>query len=424
MSILRSFNIGVSGLGATGQAVSVIGDNIANAGTTGFKSSRPEFQDVLATTLGNTEGGDQFGGGTQLAHIKTLMTQGNITRTDNLTDLAIKGEGFFEVETPFGKAYTRDGSMHFDKDGILVNSDEYPIQGYVADEEGKITNRLGAMKVSRFVIPAKATTKSDLLLNLDSRAEILDFDINNIDKTSNFSHGLTVYDDNGTARFLTVVYNKLEQNNWQYRVLVDGSDAVGGEEGKFVEMSSGKLIFNNKGLLQEKVEEENTFNFKGATSQNIDFVFGQTIEEGVLDADATTQYGSEAQIARTTQDGYDAANLSSMVFDHKGTLVALYTNGISRNIGEVGIAKFDNNESLFKVGNNLYKESRKSGEATVGKSGLGGRGFILSRALELSNVDIAKEFVDLMTTQRNFSANAKSLTTADEMLQEVLSIKR
>ncbi len=123
MGILRSFNIGVSGLSATGQGMGVISDNIANAGTTGFKSSRAEFQDVLATSLKGIDGGDQFGAGTKLAHIKSLMTQGDITRTDSVTDLAVNGDGFFRVKAPFGPGFSRDGSMHFDKEGSLVNGD-------------------------------------------------------------------------------------------------------------------------------------------------------------------------------------------------------------------------------------------------------------------------------------------------------------
>ena len=428
MSIIRSFNVGISGLGAMGEAVSVTSDNIANARTTGFKAARPEFQNILAGRLGaigvSGSGGEMLGGGTKLTHIKESMLQGDIARTENLTDLAIRGDGFFLVKTPFGPAYTRDGSMHFNKDGKLVSSDGHLVQCFVPDDDGKLTSLLGDLFIDSVVVPAKATKEANIYANLDSRAKVLEFDINSIDKTSNFTHGVTVYDDNGQARYVTLVYNKTRDNLWEYRVLVDGLDLEGGEEGQLIEAASGRLVFNNQGLLQEEIEDSNSFNFKGSSNQRIDFIFGQTIEEGGDGIGASTQYGSEAQVNRISQDGYSASNLSSLTFDDGGILVAIYDNGISRKLGQVAIAKFQNNEALAKIGNNLYRSTRKSGEATMGASGTGGRGHVLSRALELSNVDIAHELVELMTAQRNFTANVKSLTTVDEMLKDILSIKR
>lgn len=158
--------------------------------------------------------------------------------------------------------------------------------------------------------------------------------------------------------------------------------------------------------------------------KKIKFNWGESITEGGTGLDATTQYGSDSSIARHTQDGLTAATLASLSFNDDGILTAVYDNGESRNIASIAIAKFENNEGLFKVGKNLFKESRKSGQPTMGKPGEQGRGEILSKSVELSNVDIATEFVELMKTQRNFSANAKTLQTSDQMLQEVLSIKR
>ncbi len=426
MGILRSFNIGVSGLSATGQGMGVISDNIANSGTIGFKSSRAEFQDVLATSLKGIDGGDQFGAGTKLSHIKKVMTQGDVARTDSVTDLAINGDGFFRVNAPFGNGYTRDGSLHFNKNGELINSDGYEIMGFLADESGKITNKLAPIKLGNTTIPAKSTTKVGINMNLDSRAPILDFNIDNPEKTSNYSNSVTVYDNVGTPRLVTVFFNKVSNNNWIYRVLADGKDSEGGEEGKFVEMASGNLIFSDKGKLQEEVSNENSFNFnKGAAAgQEIKFDFGESLAEGGNGLSASTQYGSRSTIARHTQDGASAGSLSSMSFNDSGILTAVYDNGESRQISQIAIAKFENNEGLFKVGKNLLKESKKSGQPAMGKPGEAGRGSVLSKSVELSNVDIANEFVALMTAQRNFQASAKILTTADQMLQEVLSIKR
>lgn len=426
MGILRSFNIGVSGLSAMGTGLGIISDNIANAGTTGFKSSRAEFQDVLAQSLKGIDGGDQLGAGVKLGHVKALYTQGDIARTESITDLAINGNGFFQIEAPFGYGYSRDGSMNFDKNGFLVNGDGYKVQGFQVSEEGKITNQVGPIKLGNTNIPAVATGKIDISMNLDTRVNVKQFNPQEPEDTSNFSHSVTVYDNVGTARLITIYYNKAANNNWEYHVMADGKDAVGGESGKMVEMANGQLIFNDKGVLQQEVESSNSFNFnKGAAQgQKIKFSWGESISEGGTGLDASTQYGSESSIARHTQDGITAATLSSLSFNDDGILTAVYDNGESRNLASIAIAKFENNEGLFKVGKNLFKESRKSGQPTMGRPGEQGRGEILSKSIELSNVDIATEFVELMKTQRNFSANAKTLQTSDEMLQEVLSIKR
>jgi flagellar hook protein FlgE len=426
MGILRSFNIGVSGLSASGQGMGVISDNIANAGTFGFKASRAEFQDVLATSLNGIDGGDQFGAGTKLSHIKSVFEQGDISRTNSVTDLAISGNGFFRVNAPFGPGYTRDGSMHFDKEGHLINGDGHRVQGFTANEAGDITNRLGDIKLSQTTIPASPTEKVKINMNIDSRQKVVQFDPLDPDATSNFSNTITVFDNVGTERLVTLYYNKTADNTWTYRGMVDGKDAAGGEKGKMVEMASGTLAFNNKGVLQTETEGSNAFNFNAgaAPGQKIAFDFGTSITEGGDGLDASTQYGSASALARHSQDGSSAATLSSMSFNDDGQLTAVYDNGESRQIAQVAIAKFDNNEGLFKVGKNLFKESIKSGQAAMGKPGEAGRGELLSKSIELSSVDIANEFVQLMNAQRNFSANAKSLQTADQMLQEVLSIKR
>ncbi len=426
MGILRSFTIGVSGLNASGQGMGVIGDNIANAGTNGFKSSRAEFQDVLAVSLKGIEGGDQFGAGTKLGHIKPLMTQGDISRTDSVTDLALAGDGMFVVDAPAGRTYTRDGSFHFDKEGQLTTMDGYKIMGFQADEKGKMINKIDAIKLGNTTIPARGSKEVVMSMNLDSRENVKEFNIENPEKTSNFSNSMTVYDNVGTARTVTAYYNKTDNNTWEYHIAADGKDVEGGKPDTMYEMASGTLIFNDKGQLEEEKEGKNSFNFnKGAAKdQKITFNFGISLKEGGSGLDASTQYGSNSAVARHTQDGSSAATLTSLSFNDKGILTASYDNGETRDVAQIAVAKFENNEGLFKIGKNLFKESKSSGQAALGKPGESGRGEVLSKSIELSNVDIANEFVNLMTAQRNFQANAKTLTTADQMLQEVLQIKR
>ncbi|MGB0454594.1 MAG: flagellar hook protein FlgE [Bacteriovoracaceae bacterium] len=426
MGILRSFNIGVTGLQAVGSGMGVIGDNIANANTNGFKSSRAEFQDVLATSLKGIEGGDQFGAGTKLAHIKQIMSQGDVARTDVVTDLAINGNGFFAVEAPFGRGYSRDGSMHFNKEGELVNADGYKVLGYAYNEDGEPTNKVEEIKLGSTTIPARATEEVKINMNIDSREDVKQFNTEDPEKTSNFTTSVTVYDNIGTPRVATVYFNKTGNNSWEYHAMVDGKDVEGGEEGKLVEMANGSLTFDDKGRLQQETEGTNAFNFnKGAApGQKIKFDFGESIAEGGEGKNATTQYGSTSTVAKTSVDGYEAASLGSLSFNDKGILTAVYTNGEARDVAAIAVAKFENNEGLFKLGKNVFKESKASGEVSLGRPGEGGRGEVLSKSIELSNVDLANEFVSLMTAQRNFQANAKALTTADQMLQEVLNIKR
>ena len=428
MSILSSFNIGISGLSSAAGGMAVISDNIANVGTFGFKASRAEFQDILAQSLRGIDGGDQIGVGTTLAHVTPNFTQGNILRTEKVTDIAINGNGFFEVRAPFGPGYTRDGSFHFDKEGYLINGDGYQINGFQVDGRSKLTNEKGPIRLGNTTIPAKATRKVEVNMNIDSRDKARQFDPLNPEKTSSYNNSFMVYDNVGIARLVTVFFNKVGNNVWEYHAMSDSKDVPGGEQEseKWIEQASGKLFFNQKGWFQGEKIEDDTFDFnKGAQQgQKIRFDFGKSLSEGGTGLDASTQFGSETTVARHIQDGGSAAQLASLSFDDKGVLIAVYNNGVFRNIGQVGISKFENNEGLFKVGKNLFKESRKSGQPVFGRPEEGGRGAILSKSIELSNVDMASEFVNLIASQRNFQANAKTITTADQMLQEVLSLKR
>jgi flagellar hook protein FlgE len=425
MSILNSFSIGVTGLHAAGASMSVIGDNIANAGTFGFKSSRAEFQNLMANSLKGIDGGEQVGSGTRLAHVTPQFVQGTIQRTQNITDLAINGNGWFQVEANFGTGYTRDGAFQFDKEGYMVNGDGYKVLGFQADETGKITNKMGPVKIGNTTIPAVATKEASFSLNLDSREVPKNFDPKNPDKTSNYNTSITVYDNVGTAHVMTMYFNKKTDGNWDYHAMVDGADAAGGVPGQMVEMANGSLKFNAKGVLEEEVPGLNSFNFKGAQGgQKIAIDFGKSTKEGGNGTDCATQFGSKSSVARHNQDGSSAGTLTSMAFNEEGILTAVYDNGIHRELSQIAIAKFENNEGLFKMGKNLFRETRHSGQAALGKPGADGRGDVVSKSIENSNVDIANEFINLMAAQRNFQANTRTITTSDQMLQEVLNIKR
>ena len=426
MGLLSSFNIGVTGLDATGGGMSVIADNIANAHTTGFKTSRAEFQDVLAKSLKGIDGGDQIGSGTKLAHVKPIFNQGTVVRTDQMTDLALNGNGFFTIEAPFGRGFTRDGSFHFDKEGKLINGDGFFVQGFQLDDNGNIGNRVGPIQLGRTTIPAQGTENVTIQMNLDSREDIMEFNPDMPEITSNYNTSVVIYDTVGTARLVTVYFVKDEPNSWSYHVMGKGEDIEGGEPDTEMELASGQIIFNEKGILAEEVENGNNFNFNKGSSpeQKVKFNFGESVAEGGSGLFASTQFGSVSAVEKHYQDGATAATLGSLSFDDRGVLTAVYNNGETRDLGQVAITKFENNEGLFKVGKNLFKETRKSGPAAVGRPLQAGRGEILSKSREESNVDIASEFVALMKAQKNFTANTRTITTADSMLQEILNIKR
>jgi flagellar hook protein FlgE len=427
MGLLSSFNVGVSGLHAAGSSMTVIGDNIANSGTFGFKKSRAEFQDMLSKSLKGIDGGDQIGSGTKLAHVTAQYTQGNIQRTENITDLAINGNGFFVINSPNGKGYSRDGSFHFDKEGFLINGDGYKVDGFQTNESGEVTTKTGPIRLGNTTIPAQATTELKLSMNLDSRDSIKQWNPQDPEASSSFNSSVTVFDNVGSQRVVTMYYNKLADGNWQYHAMVDGKDAQGGVEGTMVEMATGTIQFNQKGQLQQVTESANSFNFNNGAQpgQKIKFNFGESIADGGDGSKATiTQYGSQSSVNRHSQDGFSAATLTSMSFNDDGILTAAYDNGQTRNLAQIAVAKFENNEGLFKMGKNLFKETRKSGQAALGKPQVDGRGQVLAKSIELSNVDIADEFISMMNAQRNFQANTKTITTTDQMLQEVLNIKR
>ncbi len=426
MGILSSLYTGVTALQANGEALGIYGDNLANANTTGFKVSRPEFQDVIAKSLKGILGGNQIGRGTKLSHINPIFSQGSITQTERPTDLAITGDGFFVVDGPDGRSFARNGVFNFDRYGRMANLDGKTVMGFQADEKGVITNKLQQIKLDRTVIDSKRTTRVDLSMNLDIRAEkTAFFDIEKPDKTSQYSNGFTVYDSAGNSHLITMYFEKAEDNNWKWHAVVKGDEVEGGEPGKLVEAATGSLKFTAEGKLAEETVDKNEFNFnKGALpGQQIDFDFGKSLAEAGTGLQ-TTQYGTVSDLYKHVQDGFAAGTLAGLSFNDDGILSAIYTNGETLNIAQVAIAKFENNEALFKMGQNMFRESKNSGQAFIGKPGDGGRGRLVPKSVESSTTDIASEFINLMTTQRSFQANARAVSTADELMSEVLNMRR
>ncbi len=430
MGVLSSLYTGVSGLAAQGEALGVIGDNIANSNTTGFKASRAEFQDIVSKSLKGILGGNQIGRGVKIGAVNPILTQGTIDSTEKVTDLAISGDGYYVLRGSDGESFTRDGSLHFDKEGYLVTNDNQRVQGFQADDKGQIINKLGDIKFPRALTPAKATTQIKMDLNLDSRIgldKLKTFDMKDPYNTADYSTGVEMYDSQGNKHLVTFFFNKTADRTWSYRGLVDGNEVMGGKPGEMSEVVAGSLSFTVDGKLDTEVQAKSAFNFKGGAllNQAVKVDFGNSVTTDKGDGmDGTKQYDKKSDLIAWNQDGAAAGTITGLSFNDEGVLTALYSNGMTADLAQIALTKFENPEALFKVGNNRLKEARDSGAPSVGKPGKGGRGKLFAKSLERSTVDLALEFVSLIQNQRGFQANAKTITTTDQLLEEVINLKR
>lgn len=428
MGVLSSLYTGVSGLASQGEALGVIGDNIANANTTGFKASRAEFQDIVAKSLKGILGGNQIGRGVKIGAVNPILVQGNVDSTEKVTDLAIAGDGYYTLKGSDGESFTRDGSFKFDKEGYLVTNDYQRVQGFQADDKGVIQNRVADIKFPRALVPAKATKEIRMDLNLDSRVQNLKvFDPKNPYDTSHYSTGIEMYDSQGNKHLVNMFFTKTADRTWNYYGLVDGKEVTGAKEDEMAQVCAGTVTFTVDGKLDTETQTVSAFNFKGGALQGqqikIDFGDSLTTDKG-LGIDGSKQYGKESDLISWRQDGSAAGTINNLSFNDEGVLTALYSNGETQDIAQIALAKFENPEAMFKVGNNRLKEARDSGAPALGAPGRAGRGKIFAKSLERSTVDLALEFVNLIQNQRGFQANAKTITTTDELLGEVINLKR
>jgi len=428
--VLSAMNSGVSGLRAESEAISVVGDNIANVNTTGFKSQRAIFQDVLGHSILAGTASALPGSGVKVGDIQQLFTQGSLATTGVSTDLALSGDGFFTVKGAVdgltGNFYTRAGTFNIDKDGFLVNPQGLEVQGYAANPDGTFQASISSIKVPTAALPAHATENATVVANLDASEAVpaLPFDVADPANTSNFSTTMTVYDSLGAGHTMDVYFEKTGAGAWNWHAVAKGDDVVGGTPGSNVEIGTGNLTFDTNGALTGVTGNTVTADFNGATAgQAITINFG-TPAPGGTGLDGVTQFASPENVSSQSQDGYSSGDFSGVAVDGQGVVTGLYTNGQQLSVGQLAIAKFRSNDGLGRAGQNLWIETRDSGTAAFGTAASGGRGAVSAGALEGSNVDLAEQFVGLIQHQRSFSANSKTITTADEMLQELINIKR
>ncbi len=434
MTLRNTMDTGVSGLIAEGRALAVVGDNVANVNTVGFKESRAIFEDVLGGAVGL--GGNPPGFGVRMARSQQIFAQGALNNTDVPTDVALSGDGFFVVNGNVGGVegnfYTRAGQCTVRKDGVIVNPDNLALQGYAANPlTGTYSSLLSNIVVPTTTISPKATTSYNVVANLDATATTpaAAFSAANPQTTSNFATTMTVYDSLGSPHALTTYFRKTGANTWDYHVLANGSEVTGGVAGTNVEIATGTLSFNATGALQTNtLTAGGTVSFTGgaAAGQAIAFNFGTPVAAGggATGLDGVTQFGSPSSVGAQNQDGYAPGDLGSLRIDGDGTVSGVYTNGQTLAIGRIAVARFTSNDGLARAGHNLWTQTRESGQPAIGAAGTGGRGSVVAGALEQSNVEISQQFVDLIAHQRAFQADSKTITTADQMLQELMNIGR
>jgi flagellar hook protein FlgE len=445
--VLKAMYSGVSGLRAEGEALGVVGDNIANVNTTGFKAQRALFQDVLGHSILAGTSSSMPGSGVKVGDIQQMFTQGTLQNTGVSTDVALNGDGFFVVKgTVDGLSsnfYTRAGTFTIDADGKLVNPSGLNVQGYTANGDGTFAASITDVQAPTAALPARATTNIEVTANLDAAAKAINtaaivgppavaanpWDAQNPSTTSNFSTTMTAYDSLGNGHTVDVYFRKSDTvaNTWDYHVLTKGDDVVGGTAGQNSEIGSGTLGFTTDGALNTVTTTTPiSVSFTNATAaQAITLDFGTPITGlNGTGLDGITQFAGKSNVSSQSQDGYASGDFSGVAIDGQGVVQGLYTNGQKIDMAQLAIAKFRSNDGLGRAGQNLWIETRDSGNAAMGTAGSGGRGATSAGALEGSNVDLAEEFVGLIQHQRSFSANSKTITTADEMLQELINIKR
>ena len=420
MSLLNSFQIGLSGLSAGSKKLSSVSHNISNSNNNGFKANRVDFEEALQSSIDESTNPTASFAGVRQGRNDHNMAQGQIARSGSSTDMAINGEGFFEVETDFGKAYTRNGSFNFNNQGELVNGDGHKVMGYAVTNDGTVTKNKSPIKINLNERAPSATNNVNLLMNLDIREENKVFDPANPEETSNFQRSVKVFDNQGNEKYITMFFTKLDTGNWQYNAMLEGQDTPNGEKGTYVQGGSGTINFDADGRIQGVTSLTNTFNFKDAGEQTIDFNFGQDNPEG---EQRSTQYGLENQVSFERSNGNTGSSVQSIGFGPNGVLQSYYSDGSVKDHAQVLLANFTNRYGLKRIGDNLFTSSKSSGQALLGTPGEKGLGEVETGAIELSNVEINKEFIEMINAQKSFNANSKALSTVDELLQKVINVR-
>ncbi len=401
-----SFQQGLSGLNAAAKNLDVIGNNVANSGTVGFKQSQAQFADVYANSLTGA-GGSQIGIGVQLATVAQQFTQGNITSTNNPLDIAINGGGFFRMDNGGEINYQRNGQFQLDRSGFIVSSGGAYLTGYTANANGVLSTGAPArLFINTADIPPQITTGVNSVLNLDSSKSALPAAGFNQNDPTTFhnSTSVSIYDSLGNAHTLQTYYVKTAPGAWSVFASTNGTPAS----------AVGTLNFGPTGALTTAMP----------MTTSVAVTTGATTPFAVnIDYTGTTQFGSAFSVNKLTQDGFTSGRLAGFNVAEDGMIMGRYTNGQSNVLGQVVLASFSNPNGLQPLGNNLWSETATSGAPLVSTPDSGSLGVLQSSAVEDSNVDLTAELVNMITAQRVYQANAQTIKAQDAVLQTLVNLR-
>jgi flagellar hook protein FlgE len=403
-----AFQQGLSGLNSASRNLDVIGHNIANSNTVGMKSSRAEFAEIYASSV-NASGGTATGIGVAVAAVAQSFTQGNISVTGNELDVAINGNGFFELTQPNGSAaYTRAGMFKLDREGNVVTNDGSNLMGYPTDAQG---NRLSFDTQPLTLptggpIPAQQTTAITAEFNLDTRADVWNAVTPNT-PLATYGTSLVAHDAQGVEVPVAMAFRKTAANTWTVYTSGDGTAPT-------TASPSFTLNFNGDGTLNPaSITPAPTV---ALTSANGTF-------NATLDLTSVTQFGTSFAVTNLDQDGYRPGELTSLKIDENGVITGRYSNGESRAAGQIALVNFRNAQGLAPGSNGIWQATFASGDPLRGEPGAGNFGALRSGALEDSNVDLTAELVNMMTAQRAYQANAQTIKTQDQVLSTLLNMR-
>jgi len=412
-----SFSIALTGLNADKTALDVVGNNLANLSTVGFKDVSTQFTDLIAQQIG--QGTSQVGEGVSPPITERQFLQGSLQLTSGAFDAAIQGNGFFIVRNSAGSTlYTRAGNFNLAADGTLLSATGDKVQGWTA--VNGVLNTTGA--VGNIVIPTSAlvtpsaSTQFTLNLNLNSDGVVGQ-------PSGSFSSPIQVIDSLGATHTLTVTYTKTGPNAWSYNITIPGEDLTSGKAGVPSSVAKGNLTFNAQGQLTAPAPPAPV---PVAISGLADGAADLSVNWNLYSNGASnlTQFSSASALSASTQDGVATAQLTRVGLDANGQILAHYSNGSQLVVAQVALAGISNPSTLVSVGDNNFQISAATATPVVGTAGTGPRGTIQGGALESSTVDIAQEFTNLIVYQRAYQANSRVISTTDQILQDLISLMR
>ena len=406
-----SFQTGLSGLNSAARDLDVIGNNVANANVTGFKGSRAQFADVMASSL-NGGGSNAVGIGTRVATVAQDFSQGTISVTNNPLDVAISGNGFFRMEQNGVVSYSRNGEFQIDNAGYIVNASNYQLTGYLADSSGAILpTQPVPLSISTADVAPTPTSEFDAVFNLDSRkaAITVPFNANDPSTYTNTTAG-TVFDSLGNSHVIELFFVRSSTaGQWNLYGTVDNSATPN------LTGLPATLNFSNTGVLTTTMPITGvTMPVTGGAASPLTVAF---------DFAGSTQFGSDYGVTALSQNGFTSGKLAGFNISDDGIIRGRYTNGQTRNLGQVVLSTFVNAQGLNPLGAGQYAETPRSGLPVTGAPGSGTLGSLQAAALEEGNVDLTEALVDLITAQRNYQANAQTIKTNDAVMQTLVNLR-